>query len=355
MKLLFFISSMWGGGAERVMSILCNELIKRDYDVNLATNINHTFAYKLDTGIKIIPLYPEDYWKKHKIIRLILYIKRIRSIVSQTKPDIIISFMHNICAITYGMRIPVIQSEHTTYSRKVSKKFNIGRLFINKLANKVTVLTQQDFDLLGNRLPNKVVMPNPLSFPIYTAENMRNNAILAAGRIDVWHVKGFDNLLKSWSLIAQKHKDWHIEIAGTGNDKNINYLKQLTKQLGIEDSVYFLGFVKDIDKLMQQSHIFVLSSRYEGFGMCLIEAMSQGCACISFDCPTGPKEIITDGYSGILIENQNIEKMSEAILRVIEDEELREMLSQNAGKEVIRFTPDKTVERWEELFKELKN
>ena len=355
MRLLFYITSLRGGGAERVMSILCNKFVEKGYEVYIATNTKQNFVYELDKRIHVVSLYPENYEKLPKIYRLLKFYSLVRSIARQIKPDIIVSFAHNVCLAVVGLSIPVIQSEHTTFARKVSRKFDFERLYINKLATKVTVLTQYDYNLIGKCLPQKVIMPNPLTFHPLSAVPAKNKVILAAGRLDIWKIKGFDTLIKTWSLIADRYPDWQVEIAGTGKEENLNKLKALAEKLGVVNSVHFLGFRSDVDKLMRDSSIFVLTSRYEGFGMVLLEAMSQGCTCVSFDCMTGPREIITHNWDGLLVSNQSEEKMSGALSLLIENEKLRYELADHALQTVRHYMPDTIVERWDGLFEELLN
>lgn len=357
MKLLFYISSMQGGGAERVMSVLCNELADKQYEIYLATNTKIPIAYELNDEVKVISLYPDNYDGMIRVLRFCALLSSIRKIATHTKPDIIISFMAGMTAkvipAIWGLSIPIVASEHTTYDRVLPFITKFQMLYIDRFADRVTVLSQHDYDYLGKRLPKKVVMPNPLSLPILKETPDRRKNILAVGRLDGWWVKGFDNLIKVWSKLAILYPDWCLEIAGTGSSNNLVYLQNLVESYSLQGRVRFLGFQSAIAELMQQSSIFVLSSRNEGFGMVLLEAMSQGCACISFDCVAGPNEIITQNVSGVLVENQNLEKLEYSLSKVIKDEELRKFLSYNAIKEAESFLPEKIVHKWENMFLEL--
>lgn len=348
---------MQGGGAERVMSILCNELVDRQHEVYLATNTKVPIAYELNDEIKIVSLYPDNYHKMIRPLRFCGLLSSIRKIATHVKPDVIISFLYGLNAkviiSTLGLSIPVIASEHITFDMSVSFINKIRRYYINELASKTTILTKHDYAYLGKRLHNKIVMPNPLSFPIWNGKEERRKNILAVGSIDRWKMKGFDNLIKIWSNIAYLYPDWNLDIAGTGSNNSLNYLEELVIQNSLQGRVHFLGFQSDIAKVMQQSSIFVLSSRYEGLPMVLLEAMSQGCACVSFDCVSGPNEIISQNKSGILVENQNLEELEYSLSKVIEDEKLREHLSYNAIKEAAVYLPEKIVLKWENLFFEL--
>jgi len=348
---------MTGGGAERVMSVLTNEFVRREHQVYLATNCDQPFAYSLHPAIQCISLYPRAYGQKSRLFRPFYLLKSIRSIAVNVHPDVIVSFMYDMTSYVlpavWGLSIPVVASEHTTYDREMSLSDKIKRFYINDWAARVTILTWHDYHFLGKRLPGKVVLPNPLTFDIHLGLKEKRRNILAIGRLDGWYVKGFDNLIKIWAGIAHFYPDWKLEFVGEGSEQSRGYLTKLVKQYNIEESVRFLNFRKDIDKLMQESSVFVLSSRNEGFPMCLIEAMSQGMACVSFNCISGPDEIITPDVSGLLVPDQDLVEMRKALCRVIEGTEIREELSQNAIHEVERFSKEKIVSLWENLFKEV--
>ena len=204
--------------------------------------------------------------------------------------------------------IPVVATEHDSFERPISAPLHkveyFTKFWINKLYDTVTVLTEADTKAIGSRLNNVVVMPNPLSLVPAKSIPVKENVVLAAGRLDAWHYKGFDNLIKAWGLLKKREHDiifsnkdnnivrWKLRIAGVGGDERLNYLKNLCKENEVEDSVEFLGFVNDMQSLYQRSSVFVLSSRYEGFGLVLIEAMSQGCAPVACDYKGRQREII---------------------------------------------------------------
>jgi glycosyltransferase involved in cell wall biosynthesis len=192
------------------------------------------------------------------------------------------------------------------------------------------------------------VIPNPVSFLPSEGQRPRKKIILAAGGLNRWEIKGFDNLLRVFSRIRSRYPDWRLAIAG-GGDIGKTPLVQLATELDIVDKVDFLGLVSDLDREMRESEIFVLSSRYEGFSMVLLEAMSQGCACVSFDCVAGPGELITNEVTGLLVENQNLEAMAVALCRLIEDPALRRALSGRAREASENYAPNKIGATWEKI------
>lgn len=357
MKLLFFINSLAGGGAERVMVIICNELVNRGHEVFLATSIDIPFAYEIDSRIKIIDLYPKRSKKRDitsKIHNRLKTYRRIREIAKEINPNVATSFMlglnTDVIIATRGLKAPIIASEHSTFDIKYSPIKYIKRFYINRLADFVTILTQYDFEFIGNRLKNKIIIPNPLTFEIERGDIIREQVVIAAGSIDRWHGKGFDSLIKIWGNISPTFPDWKLQIAGGGSDESFDYLKSIAEQNNVLETVELLGFQSHLDKLFQQKAIFILSSRYEGFGMVITEAMSQGCTVVSFDCIAGPREIITDNVSGLLVEDQNMEEMEKVLIKLMSDEALRDKLSEGGLKEAEKFSVDKIVDKWEELF-----
>lgn len=358
MKLLFFIGSLAGGGAERVMVILCNELVERGYKVYIATNTKIPFAYKLDERIEVINLFERYKFESGKILRNIRLVKNIRSIVKDIKPNVMIPFMFGLSShvilSTLDMKIPIISSEHNTFDKSQSKSIHFKRFYINSFARYTTILTEYDREFLGEKLKNKVVLPNPLAFKIEKDIGIKENVVFAAGSIDRWKHKGFDNLIKIWGGVSPKFPEWKLQIAGSGSEENFLFLRSIAKEMKVEHSIEFLGFQKNLNELLQQKAIFVLSSRWEGFGMVLLEAISQGCAAVSYDLIAGPNEIITHNKSGLLVENQNMKEMENALIRLMSDKQLRTKLAEGGLKEAERFTADKIVDKWEGLFRSVK-
>lgn len=356
MKILFFIPALEGGGAERVMATLTKEFSTRGYTIYIATDISKPIAYEFHDNIHILDLFLNNHSTKKRTLKYFRLYKRIRGLTKDLKPDVVISFLwimnSHVLLATSGLPVPVIASEHFTFDTNHSILSRIMRFHINKLATKVTILTNHDLQILGKRLPNKVLMPNPLSFPIIPSGGGKQKTVLSVGSLNRWKGKGIDNLISVWSHVHRNHPDWKLIIAGTGSRETMELLEKIVRQHGVSEGIEFIGFQKNIDQVMKSSAIFVLPSRYEAFGMVLIEAMSQGCACVSFDC-VGPKELIKDGYNGVLVAEQDLKKMEEAISELIKNEEYRKIISENALHEVERFRAENIADRWDKLFQDV--
>lgn len=217
-----------------------------------------------------------------------------------------------------------------------------------KTLDSFVVLTSEDRQA-WSELSNVSVIPDPLSFAPTQISMMTEKRVIAVGRYV--YQKGFDLLLQAWSIVEKKHPDWQLAVFGDGD--RIQYQKQM-RELGIDSGRCNLyGPTSNIQQEYANSSLFVFSSRFEGFGMVLIEAMACGLPVVSFACPCGPKDIVTDGVDGILVENGNIEAMADALSRLMNDEALRRSMSQSGRNNVKRFNIEQIADRWRILFESI--
>jgi glycosyltransferase involved in cell wall biosynthesis len=172
--------------------------------------------------------------------------------------------------------------------------------------------------------------------------------VLAAGRLA--RQKGYDRLIKSWALVAPDHPDWHLRICGNGPAQE--KLERLIAERGLEQSVTLAGPAKDLGAEMAKASIFVLSSRWEGLPLALLEAMSVGMAVVSFNCPTGPADVIEDHRNGLLIQPRTIANLAAGLHEMIEDEELRQRCAAGAVETARDYSMDVVGPQWEALLRE---
>ena len=304
------------GGAERVGVMLANGFLQHGHQVFILTDLNERIDYQVDDGVQIVDFVGKN---TNSFMKWIKAVKDIRKSVKKEKPDVLIGIMGLCTLITYiaclGLHVPIVMTEHNSFERPESAPMSLTKrvfkFWINRLYKHITVLTESDKLFIGNRLKNVTVMPNPLLLNPVRTIPFKEQIVLAAGRVDDWHYKGFDILIKSFGLIMKdetlniKDLGWRLQIAGTGSEKSFAYLKQLCKENGVEDSVDFLGYRSDIQDLFKKANVFVLSSRYEGFGLVLIEAMSQGCACVACDYKGRQREIFEELKNGRMEELKN--------------------------------------------------
>ncbi len=210
-------------------------------------------------------------------------------------------------------------------------------------------LTERDAQSYRERFDGRVpvqVMPNGLTPHPGATSNQRNKVVVAAGRLR--RGKGFDRLVSAWSVVAERHPDWRLRIFGSGGQRPA--LRKQVNDLGLQKSVQLMGYREDVRRRMARGSIFVLSSRAEGYPMALLEAMSCGLVVVAFDCPTGPREIITHGVDGFLVPNGDIDGLAEAINRTIELGEERRPIGAAALRTAAGRSETAIAARWEELF-----
>ena len=193
------------------------------------------------------------------------------------------------------------------------------------------------------RLPNAV--------PPLAGERARpeSKVAVAAGRLN--SQKGFDLLVEAWRPVAAAHPDWQLRIYGRGLQRAA--LRRQILDAGLSDDVFLMGATRDLGEALSQGSLFVLSSRFEGFGIVVVEAMSKGLAVVSFDCPRGPGEIIEDGRDGVLVPAGDVGALSRALLGVVEDEERRRALGAAALESARRYDPEAVGAGWAALVDEL--
>ncbi len=356
MKIDFVIQSLGSGGGERVLSILANELAQRGYQIRIIT-LRNTIedAFPLHEDIVRVRLQKKIV-SNYSITNLLNLFKFY--LPRKNRPKIIISFMvdTSMLAIIVStfFRIKCIASEHTNHILK--KKSNlrlITRKYLYRFAKKVVALTEFDRVYYEKHKSDVIVIPNPSTFKSNFTQTKRHKTILAVGNLNKYHIKGFDNLIPIVAEIFKKHEEWKLQIVGSIDDKSYNLLFELVQDHNIENRVVFSGFSNNVSEIMLNSEIFVLTSRFEGLPMVLIEAMSQGMACIAYDCQTGPSDIIDHGKNGVLVKDQDMQMMTNELESLILNNDFRLELRKNAPKSLKKFEPESVVKIWEEVFEQI--
>lgn len=364
MRILILTHNLTGGGAERVATLWATGFVKRSHEVGMVLNCPETEVQTYPLSEKVC-CYNIFCWVANKLYRKFgwdfYYIFRLRRIIYEFHPDVIIGVMLRWSEWARKAtlnNIPIISTEHNVldlpaYAPQKREQDVAWRLSLYRHYKYITVLTEADKKYV-EKLGYKVyTLPNPLAFVPLREIPKKEHVILAAGRLDAWHIKGFDLLLKAWAQIAGKHPDWSLQIAGAGSKKNLQYLSDVAREYHIDEQTSFLGFQPNLLNSYRRASIFVLSSRYEGFGMVLIEAMSQGCAPIACDYKGRQREIIRTDEEGVICPVDDLEALAKAIDKMINDDEYRNFIQHNAIERSKNYSLDNIMDRWEDILKRL--
>ncbi len=359
MRVTLVIFSLGAGGAERVLAAMANFWAAKGWAVHVLT---------LDSG-ETPPFYPLHPAVAHRALALAgcgsgvvdalwknsSRVRRLRAALRQTQPEVVISLMSETNVLTLlamiGTNVPVfVQEQNDPFQHGLPRSWNVLRRWVYPLATAVVVLTGRSLGFFAPRVRQRAqVIPNPV---IVTGQPRRPAAnpgqpktLIAMGRLDPQ--KGFDLLLQAFGRIAGRHPDWSLEILGEGALRE--KLETQAEALGLRDRVRLPGTTKEPHAKLRGADLFVLSSRYEGFPLSLGEAMACGLPVISFDCPTGPAEIIRDGLDGMLVPAENVEALAAALDRLMSDAAQRAALAARAPEVLERFSLEKIMGQWEAL------
>jgi len=362
MKVMIVISSLGAGGAERIVSIISNFWARRGWQIGILTfdGAGAKSFYELNSSVS---QYHLGFTKSRtsipgKIVGNLQRVYELRKKIKAIKPDVVISFLDQTNVLTLlaaaFTSTPVIVTEHVNpnyYSP--GKVWNILRKIFYPYAHSLIAVSRGVLDYFPDKIRKKgFVIPNPVD--IRAVGKKGNDArgrkiVMGIGRFT--HEKGFDLLIKAFSELKDKHNCWDLEIWGEG--PNRRGLEALRDGLGLQKRVRLPGLTKNSFRELKRADVFVLSSRFEGFGIVLCEAMACGAPVISFNCPNGPGEIIQSGIDGILVPPEDTKALSEAMDDLMTDETLRNKLAARAVTSVERFGTDNIMGLWEELFKNL--
>lgn len=364
-------------GMERILTAKINYLAGHtDHNLFLLTyeQSGYPLSFDLDKSVQhisldnIIPLR-KDYslliWFKEYLNTRTRFSKSLKQNIEQINPDIIVCNVYSFPIIDLIIRISsykgiktIIESHTKLSSTFISHKFGYNRLLyflfkrwdkyiLNRLkpTSYVVALTEQDAHDWKPYVKDIVVIPNFITIEPKHVKDYSVKRVISAGRYA--YEKGYDMLLKAWAIVVKNHSDWQLHIFGDG-DKS-PYI-QISEDLDISNSVFMHSSTSDIAQEFSNSSIFVMTSRYEGFGLVLVEAMSCGLPCISFDCPYGPRNIIKDKQDGILVKNENIDKLIESLIIFMNNIEIRNNYGTNALKNTKRYSKDTIMKKWIDLF-----
>ena len=356
MKILMYLDSMApAGGIERVVSKHI-EFFSKKNSVTLLTKDKKESFYDLALNIETKSLNIDDSFNmNNKIHRIYQTVKQLVVTKSKLKKynlyyDLVYcTHIRNLLELYLSgadMK-KIIVTEHGSYYgyNMVYRKL---KQFLYPKCKYIIAPTTMDVEIYKLQKCNAFYIPNPLSFYNDNIASLDNKTIINIGRLT--SDKRQDLLLEIWDSVSKKHPDWKLKIVGKGELKDL--LIQTIKKYNLIDSVEIVEPIKDVESLFLNSSIFAFTSKYEGFGMVLAEAMACGVPCISFDIPSGPRDIIGNDTDGFLIENNNIENYIQKLNILMSDEIKRKEMGMNAKKNITKFLDTKIEKKWNTLLEE---
>ncbi|OAB25706.1 Glycosyltransferase involved in cell wall bisynthesis [Flavobacterium fryxellicola] len=360
MKLLYIIPNINNeGGVARVLSVKTNYLIEQlGYEVHILTQ-NDGFSPLFYPFNKTI-IFHDMLLTGTAIGFFNLYQNALKTKVKTIQPDVIIVCDNGLKAYLIPFvlknKIPLILEMHSSRfieEREVKKNIftkvtSIFRSILKtrgiKKYDQFVVLTSESVKEWN--VKNTLVIPNPLWFTTEKQNALQNKKVIAVGRHT--YEKGFDRMLAIWSKVLINHPDWSLDIYGKSTE-NLD-LRLIAKNLDICNTISFLEPVQNIEEKYLEASFYLMTSRFEAFGMVLIEAMAAGLPIVAYDCPSGPRGIVTPNENGFLIENGNESDYVQAVEALIENVTLRQQMGEKAKLSSEKYNIDVIMQTWNELF-----
>jgi glycosyltransferase involved in cell wall biosynthesis len=369
-KIIFLVSSMNSGGAERVAANLVNAWLERGDDVTLVITYSGQGECFYQLAEKVELIYLADYSGVvgRGVMAYWIRFRALRRLIRQKNPNVVLSFLSNVniaailCSLGLGCQVIVSERSYPP-KRAIGRMSAWLRRLTYPLAYQVVLLSSEGLVWLHECIPRAkgVVIPNPVTFPLANAEPRLNpdtyikshrKLLLAVGRLD--EGKQFDRLLAAFSVLANRYPLWDLIILGEGVE--CGPLLADVERLGLVDRALLPGRVGNLGDWYTRADLYVMSSRFEGFPNTLAEAMAHGCAAISYDCDTGPRDIIHHEIDGLLVRPVgDVQALSQALDRLMGNDAERVRMAQLATKVRDRYSMSSILSKWDALFDVVEN
>lgn len=362
-RVLLFIHSLHGGGAERVAADLSAHWADMGREVMVVTQASaEGDVYTLHPKVRREVLYTageggglRGIWSNVQRVRA------LRRVIKSFRPDIVLGMMTTASVLSVlacaGLSCRVIATEHTHPPSQTLSGFwqRLRRLTYPRAAS-VVALTRGTADWLAQHVPGSklAVIPNPVHFPLPRAEPVltpvsgdSRKRLLAVGRLHA--DKGFDLLIQAYAQLAASHPGWDLVILGEGDERPA--LEAQVREAGLASRIFMPGRAGNVGDWYESADLYVLTSRFEGLSNTLLESMASGLAAVSFDCDTGPREIIREGVDGVLVRpNGDVPALCKALDAVMRNDADRARMAQAAIDVRDRFSAARVLQKWQELF-----
>ena len=379
MKILYALESVnLAEGFDRVIIEKANYFAEHGYDTIICVT-SHALAepyFPISEKVRVVDLgldFHQQYghnlaYRAYIYFTLMhRYKKAMKHLLAEEKPDIVITSLGREIDFIADMQDGSVKIGESHIAKGFARNFHlmeqrgglyrlIARHWRRKLEQAVrkldalVLLTRHDADSWAG-LTRTEIIPNSMPFFPEQASSCENKPVIFVGRFS--EQKGLNYLIKTWEGVYKKHKDWTLHMYGEGEQKAI--LLDLIEKADLTDAVVVHEPTRQIMEKYQESSIFLLTSRFEGLPMVLIEAQACGLPIVSFNCPWGPADIIKNGEDGFLLEYLNTDEAAHRVCQLIENDELRKRMGRQARINVQRYRRDKVMKRWTDLFESLRS
>lgn len=373
MKIFYCIAGTYNsGGMERVLANKANYLVEMGYDITILTTDQEGKCsyFEMNADIKHVDLGINYNTGKDKnmlsktaayIAKQRLHRKRLTAFLSEQKADIVVSMFDHEVSFLYKIKdgskkileIHFSRFKRLQYGRKglwrqVDEYRSKKDLKWVQKYDRFIVLTHEDAGYWG-KLMNMKVIPNANSFVSSKQSDCTNKRVIAVGRYD--YQKGFEDLIAAWKRVYDKHPDWTLHIFGNGELRQA--MQEQVDDLGLSKVIDLAMPVKNIEEEYVKSSFLAMSSRYEGLPMTLLEAQTCGLPMVAYTCKCGPLDIIEDGVNGYLVREGDRKQLTNRMLKIIENPDLRIEMGREAYRKSHFYAVDRVMKQWTELFNEL--
>ncbi|WP_324827748.1 glycosyltransferase family 4 protein [Qipengyuania zhejiangensis] len=353
MRIAFILAGMGAGGAERVVSVLAAELIERGHDITVvAFDAPEDRVYHpLPAEVRLIRLGVAKGGGRlmRGIGASIRRTVRLRSFLKQDRPDVVLSFLTKVNVLTLlasrGLDLKVVISERNNPAEQgAHPAWSWAWKKLAPCAATVVLQTEAIKSIYPPAIARKaVVIPNPVEVPQELRARPDSKVVVGVGRLT--HQKGFDRLIDAFARVADDHPSWRLIIWGEGPLRQ--QLERQASRTGLADRITFPGVSDRPAGWIEDTGIYVLSSRYEGFPNALLEAMQGGLPVIAFDCPYGPADIVTDHRDGLLVPEGDVDLLGQAIGKLMANREISTRFAASAREKAAHYAPSQIVSKWE--------